>query len=371
MSKNEITVSQSTELVINYNKLDFNDIDSIRNYGKDLLEEANNFRKNAIISTSSFEAIDTKVNYEEVVEKINSLSNYLEEKKPEKNKKEKGLIPLIGKGFAFIKENIFGIETLERSYADEFNSINESVDALEVAVNKKIHEIEQLVNIGTSIIDSDIKYANELNTLIALGEQDLENYKQSVEELKNKESINALDEIIISEAEEKVKQCEAKLFSLKTCLATLIHTIQENQIKRTANLDLETQFQAFGEIAITNTRGKADSLVTTKIQRDNINQLQNLKEMYNKQMVQESVVIVKNVEDINRLKKDGILEVDTLKKVTTNIQKAVDLLNKGDQAAEDMRRINTPIVEDLINQTTFLESNLQEQLNNQPKQKVK
>ena len=38
-----------------------------------------------------------------------------------------------------------------------------------------------------------------------------------------------------------VKAVEVKTAEeLKTCLATLIHTIQENQIKRTANLDLET-----------------------------------------------------------------------------------------------------------------------------------
>lgn len=342
--KNEMIVTQTTE----FERVDFNNPMTIISYGSDLLKEMNSFMKNVAIMLNETPKAE-KIDLDDCLKKINSFSNYLENDKSNDEPK-KGLLPMLGQTIKSAKETfeekVLGKEVYSESFADQYSKINEQIDAIEQAVEQKKNDTLELINIDNASIENLKNYSEKLSALINIGEEDLNNYKQEVSLLET--STDEDDLIEAKNANKSIILFEKRLESLKKEMVIIKNAILENTEKRSVNMGLAMEYTDYNENTIHVLRSQAESMITTKLQRDNIREQQRLNEITNNAIKQNSKTIVTNIEKANELRLAGNIHMDTLEELTTNVKKGIELIRKGNEELEKQRIKNAPILDSMI-----------------------
>ena len=352
-------VEENNEIVVpkletRFKRVNFDNIQSIIHYGEDLLEERNKYASSASAMQENIknnvEVVESDINIVEVAEKIDRLSHYFDTE--EKKKDARGLLPKLGEKItsvtSSVTEKILGREVNDLNYSKEIHDINESIDALQMAVEKRIKDTDHFVEISKSVIKSDMDYAKELDNLINVGYQDLEEYKKRIEELENSDTKDDLTELEIADMKDNVIKFETKLASLKETYLVLKSNVLERLSRTSGNTKLSLKWQEFSSTAITNIRVKADSIVDTKIQSDNIRDFENVSKMYNQLIVSESKISVNNIEKINQISNEGILKKDTIEEVSKNLKTMADLYKKAKENINNMAEMKDPLLDNTI-----------------------
>ena len=154
-------VEENNEIVVpkletRFKRVNFDNIQSIIHYGEDLLEERNKYVSSASAMQENIknnvEVVESDINIAEVAEKIDRLSHYFDTE--EKKKEARGLLPKLGEKFTSVKdtvaEKLLGKEVNDLNYNKEIHDVNESIDALQMAVEKRIKDTDHFVEISKS-----------------------------------------------------------------------------------------------------------------------------------------------------------------------------------------------------------------------------
>lgn len=353
IENNEIVAINTTEFL----RVDFDNPYTIMSYGADLLEEMNSFMKNVAIMTNQ-NSNTTTIDLDDCLKKINSFSNYLESDKGN-NESKRGLLPKLGQTVKNAKEKfeekILGKEVYTDSYADQYSKINEQIDAIEQAVEQKKNDTLELINIDNASIENMKKYSEKLSMLIKLGEEDLNNYKEKIEQL---EKSNDEEDIEVRKGRQAIALFEKRIESLKKELVIIKNTILQGIEKRTVNMELVMEYSDYNNNTVHILRSQAESMITTKLQKDNIREQKRLNEITNNAIKQNSKTIVTNIEQANELRISGNIHMDTLQEITNNVKKGIDLIRNGNKALEDQRLKNVPIVDAMLQSFESLNSEI-------------
>lgn len=306
-----------------FERVDFDNPMTIISYGSSLLEEMGKFMKN-VSSMASITPIDN-LELEERLQRINSFSNYLEK---EKESKTTGLVPIIKNKATsltrIIKTKVLGVEELGASFADQYSLVNEEIDAIEVTVERKKQEVLESIKIDRLFSSNMKEYIEKLEYLINIGEEDLNEYKKSVFE-------KMTDENELKLANQSIGLFEKKLQSLKESLVVYKNSILESKLKENVNAGLVLQYQEYNESTIHVLRNQATSMITTKLQRDNLDAQQKLNEITNDAIKKNSSTIISNINKSNELASNGSIYLSTLEELSSNVKKGIELLKKGDE----------------------------------------
>ena len=173
------------------------------------------------------------------------------------------------------------------------------------------------------------KYIKQLEYLIQIGEQDLALYKKQIEELENNTDEDTLNKVKI--AKQSISLFEQKIQSLKESLAVYKNSILESKLKENVNVGLVIQYQNYNESTVHVLRNQAVSMITTKVQRDNLVAQQKLNDITNEAIKKNSQTIVSNIDKANEIKSNGSIYALTLQELSDNVKKGIELLKKGDE----------------------------------------
>ena len=359
--ENEIILSEETE------RVDWNNPMSIFSYGSKLLEEMGNYIKSVSLMTSTTSS--TSFDIEEKLAKINSFSNYLETTEHlEKLNGNTKLLPLlqskITTKITAMKNKIFGING--DSFADQYSKLDEELDAIKQTVEQKKNVVINNMQIDRSFIESMKIYIERLERLIELGMRDLDAYRQEIEEKKNKTQYK---EDIYYQAEIKSDEDKSNLFGeridkLKKNLVVAKDAILETMMKEKVNMQIVLQYQEYNESTIHALRIQTTSLITTKMQRDELTTIQTLNDITNDSMKKNSRTIVSNIEKANKLVAEGSISVSTLKELSDNIKKGLSLLKQGEELIAQTREKERPILDGMISTFTDYSSEISKITNN-------
>lgn len=345
---NEIILAENE-----FERVDFDNPMSILSYGSKIIEQMGSFMKNVSIITN-VTPVDS-LELEERLEKINSFSNYLSEKKEDKKMKPNaGLIAKIGgriyDAASTVKDKLFGKEGYEESFADQYSKLNEEIDAIKETIENKKEAVLENMKIDRAYVENMNTFSSKLNRLIEIGLDDLSAYKQKINDMKKQcEENSDIDlEYEIKNAQTKINLFEQRIESLKKNLVISKNSILESKQKENTNIQLVLQYQEYNESTIDILRNQSVSMITTKLQRDNLIEQQKLNDMTNNAIRKNSETIVKNIEKSNDLRVQGNINMDTLKELSDNVKKGIELIKKGNELVEKNRISNAPILENMI-----------------------
>lgn len=337
MESNEIITSNEE-----FKKVDFNDIMSILTYGNDVIGEMIDFTKS--YSAMIVEEPINKVEMEDIANKVSSFSKYLDDQNNDTTINQ-GLIPkLLDKASSVvdkIKSQVLGIETYNESFSDQYSKASEQLDAISRAVEIKIQSILELLNIDTLYIKNISVYIEKLERLINVGRGDLEQYKLEID------SDNPME---IEASNNTIKLFEKRLEELQSVLLAHKNSILETKLKQTVNGTTLMEYQNFGNISLSILRSQSSSIISTKMQQNNLRELQQLKSIVSSTMEKNSEAIVKNIEMVNELRATGSVPINTFKNLYENCIKGMDLLKRYEQTFEEERK-KTSILSSKLNES--------------------
>lgn len=344
MGKEEIIIENN-----DFCRVDFNNPTTILSYGSKLLEDMGSFMKNVSIMTKTDETSDLKL--DERLEKINNFINYLSSSDSDVvvNKK---LLPVLSKKIGStvneIKNKIFGIDTYNESFADQYSKVNEEIDAIMQAVEYKKMSVIDSMEIDRAFINNMNGFITKLAKLIEVGMEDLENYKEETASLEQQDNLDDISKREIEVRNSLANLFEQKLESLKKSLVIAKNSILESKMKENVNMQLVIQYQEYNENTINILRNQSTSMITTKVQRNNLAEQQQLNQITNDIITKNSDTIVKNIEDVNSLREKGNIYVESLKKLSDNALKGIELIKKSDALVLESRRKNEPIIQQIM-----------------------
>lgn len=172
------------------------------------------------------------------------------------------------------------------------------------------------IEISKSFSSKMEEYVEKLEDLIKSGKEDLDEYTSGNEEL---------DELM----KNLVSLFKKRLDSLNKSLIVFKNSILESKMKVSNDYELLMQYQEYKTSALSVLRNQATDMITTKHQRDDLEDQRQLNEITNNALKNNAKTIKSNIQKVNELKEKGTIETDTLKSIVNYTKEGLRLLEQG------------------------------------------
>ena len=318
-----------------FERVNLYDPTTIMNYGKSVLEKIDRLK-------DDFSTMDDEYEIDfDMTEKIKKIDFFETVEENEKKKKEaERTKKALNKNFLMKGINsLFKIEEKMQSnvktYGDLYRSFIENIDSI-------FYDIAQRRNANIKNVDKTKQfvlvfkqYTQELEEVINIGYEDIESFDKEVIQ-KLAENDSNLDSTNLKLLKANIEFFKSVLVELKECLASYQNEILEFEMVNRGTMEVVTRQDAFIRRYMSTVRGQGALIISTKRQKDDVDQLDGIKKAINSSIENSAKQISDNIERINKLTCENFIEDKTFKTINDMLKKGVELIESSDMRHSEM-----------------------------------
>lgn len=317
----------------NFSKVDFNNLNTILYYGKDVLDEMRYLMENISEMMKKEEPLDEQL--DEIIGNIGNIGNFTahlnerEKSKSEKNMltKPNSLTSMIGKAVTrFLPNNA---SEKNQTYLQQYEHYNQDIDFIVRNIEKQKRNVLVDIEIYRCFIEKLEPIIIALENLINVGYQDKDNYEKF--DLANMEIENSVNQsyelsqkIII--AKQKLDLFSNKLLDLKKSLMLARNTAGECSLKQGPNMELVLMYESYTTTVVPSLKIQAASVIGVRKQNIALQRHRNLVENTNNVFLKNSEMLIDNVKQAGDLSVSGNIKMETLTQLSENLTEGLNLL---------------------------------------------
>lgn len=376
--KNEISIANQdgkiikVEPIFSFQRVDFNNPATIRDYGQSLLEEMA-----GIVAKASEANEQEALPQEELKDKVDNLKGFgekLDKLEVKRIAQKKGLAKVLNN----IRKNILKIEPKNLSYTEELKKYYDNIDSLTIDVQTMYEQSNNVFDLFNNFINSMVPYLVKLSNVYEVGLSDLEEYVLEVEKLQEQlklepENANLKREVTLKLS--LIDTFRSKLYALQKSGIVINQVVTEWNERQVNALNLASTYQSYLTVDSNVMKINGASLIGAKKQKEEAELLTYLVDGMNDALLQGSKSLTDAISSVNELTKDGNIKFKTIKTREEYIQKGFDLLVQGRKEKREMEKKNSEalnmIVEDLQNYGISMKEQFLLDTNDDSHQKIK
>jgi len=300
-----------------FNRVDFDNPDSIRTYGEDiegLITDIFLETNNMLPDESDLGITETSIS------NITNFSNNLE--KIDRKEESNPVIKLFNKILKKEEEKSETPTSYKEEYNKYLNSLNEVCDAVETQMNAGITEY----NLKKELVTRMTPLVEALDEIIKIGKSDRDEFEKQMSSI-DIETVDLLTKMKVKAYPDLLSLFDAKLNRLMKDLIVYqnqIYSYYLQGIQDQAIIESQKEFLSTRPILV----AQGSSNVITTIQAKRIKNMQDLNDSLNQIIVGNSVSTVNNAKAINTLQETEGISVKTLKALDERLKEGLQVCRK-------------------------------------------
>lgn len=371
LSVKEEHLAVLSSLPADFKRVDFDDPRSIMQYGHDDKEAISNI----LINTAGMSIKKGRnVLTNEMVEKIYSFDEDLDESDKFANKKELPIVKKIKNGLTKLGVQKFKEEEEQNSYGAKYEAYCQNIEEVCKYMEESMQESLNDIDLRSQIAWEMKPYLEHLQMTIKAGEADYFLLLEEIENMKKAPNAEELREEIISKEQiafvfnDKLDKLRKVFTSYKQQL--LVYAEQQHN-----EMILVTQQQSYIEDQQPILRAQGSSMIFNRQQQLRANDLDKLNEATNKAYQENAAAIMKNTETISDLAINGGLKSESIETLQKAIEHGIEVIKTTQQKLNDRIAADEQVLANVNAASDEYEEELQgineilEGLHERPKQK--
>ena len=312
-------------------RVDFNEPNSIMNYGHDDKEAISDI----LISTAGLSVQQGRLALsDEMIKKIYSFDEELDESDRKANKKELGIVRGIKSGLTRLGVKKFEREKEMNSYGARYKLYCDNITEVCNYVEEQMQQSMDDINLRRQIAYEMKPYLEHLQMTIKAGEAD---YFLYVEETKKMKALPNADEL---EGEIRERELIASAFNDKLDKLRKVFTSYKQQLlvyaeQQHNEMILVGQQQSYIEDQQPILRAQGSSMIFNRQQQKRATDLDRLNEATNKAYQENAIAIVKNTEVIADLAVNGGLKAESIQTLQDAIAHSKQIIEETQARLEE------------------------------------
>lgn len=299
VKKNHLEVIKN--LPSGFVRVDFNNPESILYYGHDDKEAISNI----LVNTAKLSIKQgNKVLSDEMIKKIYSFDEELDESDKKANKKELAIVSKIKSGLSSLGIKKFDKEKEQNSYGAKYELYYDNIQDVCNYMEEQMQESLNDINLRRQIAFEMKPYLEHLQMTIKAGEAD---YFLLLEEIENMKNSDNSDELVneIREKELVTHVFNDKLDKLKKVFVAYRQQLLVYAEQQHNEMILVKQQQSYIEDQQAILRSQGSSMIFNRQQSKRASELEKLNEATNKAYQQSAAAIIKNTDAVLELAVNG------------------------------------------------------------------
>ena len=318
-----------------FERVNLYDPTTIMNYGKSVLEKIDRLK-------DDFSTMDDEYEIDfDMTEKIKKIDFFETVEENEKKKKEaertkKALNKnLLMKGINSLFKIEEKMQSNVKTYGDLYRSFIENIDSISYDIAQRRNANIKNVDKTKQFVLVFKQYTQELEEVINIGYEDIESFDKEVIQ-KLAENDSNLDSTNLKLLKANIEFFKSVLVELKECLASYQNEILEFEMVNRGTMEVVTRQDAFIRRYMSTVRGQGALIISTKRQKDDVDQLDGIKKAINSSIENSAKQISDNIERINKLTCENFIEDKTFKTINDMLKKGVELIESSDMRHSEM-----------------------------------
>lgn len=326
--KNEI-IKQQKNLVPNFkfNRVDFNEPQTILIYGQDILDEMedkiNDTTRN--IERENIPALDFKKR----VDNLSSFSERLDFLEEKREKQNKGLTGVFNHVKRLITKNE---DAGSLSYNQAYKLYAENVDQVVSDVTKMYEDAKDDFELFNNFINNMKPYIEVLEEVYEFGVIDKNEFEKEVLMLEQQYNENQDDSDLRRESITKRQVLDIfneKLYTIQKSKVALNEIVIQWNMRQVNAIKQLNSYQSFITLDKSVLKLNGVALVGAKKQKEEVEILEYLIEGVNKSLIEGPKELNEVIQKTNELTKDGNIKLQTFVEVDQYLQQGAQLLKQG------------------------------------------
>lgn len=318
-----------------FERVNLYDPTTIMNYGKSVLEKIDRLK-------DDFSTMDDEYEIDfDMTEKIKKIDFFETVEENEKKKKEtERTKKALNKNFLMKGINsLFKIEEKMQSnvktYGDLYRGFIENIDSISYDIEQRRDANIKNVDKTKQFVLIFKQYTQELEEVINIGYEDIESFDKEVIQKLDEDDTN-LNSANLKSLKNNVEFFKSVLVELKECLASYQNEILEFEMVNRGTMEVVFRQDAFIRRYMSTVRGQGALIISTKRQKDDVDQLDGIKKAINSSIENSAKQISDNIERINKLTCENFIEDKTFKTINDMLKKGVELIESSDMRHSEM-----------------------------------
>ena len=222
-----------------------------------------------------------------------------------------------------------------KTYGDLYRSFIENIDSISYDIAQRRNANIKNVDKTKQFVLVFKQYTQELEEVINIGYEDIESFDKEVIQ-KLGENDSNLDSNNLKLLKANIEFFKSVLVELKECLASYQNEILEFEMVNRGTMEVVTRQDAFIRRYMSTVRGQGALIISTKRQKDDVDQLDGIKKAINSSIENSAKQISDNIERINKLTCENFIEDKTFKTINDMLKKGVELIESSDMRHSEM-----------------------------------
>lgn len=351
-------------------RVNFDDAQSIMNYGTELLNEI----AEVLYSISALHNDSEISDFDEYQKKIAKIGNFSQEVEHEVQKGSQLPVKAKKKTFKFINSLFKTDLKVENAKFHDLLEIQlKNINDIEIFFHNMLNEIHNNVEMSQEALREMQPFLDELTILIKVGHEDLQNRKSLISLCQ---SYNE-DQKVIALEHTKVSMFERKLVSLEKGLVSYNQQQVQMNIGIFNKIALATNCQEIIGNTLPLMRAEAYTQIGTVLDRLKVRQQKVLANEVRSAYIENAKMAVQNTKDVVKLSDEGIIDIKTYEKTGNELQAAMKMIysilnddRNNDKAREKIHNLIESVKNDMVQLSSYLAS-FDENANDETTQKSK
>lgn len=350
----ESNVYYDADSEIKFQRVNFDDPNSITNYGQDIIREYND-TMNKLNTLSNIKDVNP-VAFSNMVNDLSEFNDFEDDNEKSTIPRllpEKGALKPFAKFINKGKE--IKAETENYSDKDLLEKYNKNIDDLAEAVEKEKNNTLASIELDKESAKKSMPYINALDLAIKVGEQDLNDYIKNVYDVTKVEYEKTSS--IVLESKLKLIDQKIDIFSktlnvLRNQLTMMQASYFDKQLRQKPSQEMVISYQMYLNSSINTLRDQARSIVANKRLKEKQEKFQLLTDKTNETIRNNSKTALGNIKRAQEISDRGNIDQETFEELKNNAQAGIDLIKQGRENIKEKNEKDKEFISEMLNSFT-------------------
>lgn len=327
----ESNVYYDADSEIKFQRVNFDDPNSITNYGQDIIREYND-TMNKLNTLSNIKDVNP-VAFSNMVNDLSEFNDFEDDNEKSTIPRllpEKGALKPFAKFINKGKE--IKAETENYSDKDLLEKYNKNIDDLAEAVEKEKNNMLASIELDKESAKKSIPYINALDLAIKVGEQDLNDYIKNVYDVTKAEYEKTSSFVLENELklmDQKINLFNETLNVLREQLIMMQASYYDKQMRQNPSQKMVISYQRYLNSNINTLRDQARSIVANMRLKERQEKFQLLTDKTNEVIKKNSKTALDNIKRAQEISDRGNIDQETFDELINNAKAGFDLITEG------------------------------------------